>query len=80
MGLRFVPLRADLMSAYSLEKFNSLSKLHLHWLEVTCVGYQPVLEWIHIDNYNQRVLKPLVLVKAVGKDRTSTQGVDVLNF
>ncbi len=30
MGLRFGPLRADLMSAYSLGKFNSLSHLQLH--------------------------------------------------
>ncbi len=30
MGLRSGPLRADLMSAYSLGKFNSLSDLQLH--------------------------------------------------
>ena len=30
MGLRSSPLRADLMSAYSLGKFNSLSDLQLH--------------------------------------------------
>ncbi len=30
MGLRFGPLRADLMSAYSLGKFNFLSDLQLH--------------------------------------------------
>ncbi len=30
MGLRFGPLRADLMSAYSLGIFNSLSDLQLH--------------------------------------------------
>jgi len=30
MGLRFGPLRADFMSAYSLGKFNSLSELQLH--------------------------------------------------
>ena len=30
MGLRSCPLRADLMSAYSLGKFNSLSELQLH--------------------------------------------------
>ena len=42
MGLRFGPLRANLMSAYSLEKFSYLSKLHLHvarsnlcWLPTT---------------------------------------------
>ncbi len=29
MGLRFGPLRADFMSAYSLEKFNSLSELQM---------------------------------------------------
>jgi hypothetical protein len=46
---------------------------------VTCVGHQPFLGWIHNDNYNQCVLKPLVPVKAVGKGRTNTQRVDVLN-
>jgi hypothetical protein len=30
MGLRSRPLRADLMSAYSLGKFKSLSELQLH--------------------------------------------------
>ena len=30
VGLRFGPLRADLMSAYSLGKFDSLSELQLH--------------------------------------------------
>ena len=30
MGLRHGPLRANLMSAYSLDKFNCLSKLQLH--------------------------------------------------
>jgi len=30
MGLRSSPLRPDLMSAYSLEKINSLSELQLH--------------------------------------------------
>ena len=30
MGLRSAPLRADLMSAYSLGQFNSLSDLQLH--------------------------------------------------
>jgi hypothetical protein len=30
MGLRFGPLRADLMSAYSLGKFNTLSELQSH--------------------------------------------------
>jgi len=30
MGLRYGPLRADLMSAYSLGKFSSLSDLQLH--------------------------------------------------
>ncbi len=30
MGLRFGPLRADLILAYSLGKFNSLAELQLH--------------------------------------------------
>jgi len=47
-------------------------------LEVTCVGYQPLLGWIQSDNYSQRVPEPLVLVKAVEKDRTHTRRVDVL--
>ena len=47
-------------------------------LEVTCDGYQPLLVWIHNDNYNQRVPKPLVLVKAIRKSRTNTRRVEVL--
>jgi len=36
--------------------------------------------WIHNDNYSQRVPKPLVLVKIVGKGRTNTAWrVNVLN-
>jgi len=42
-------------------------------------GYQPLLVWIHNDNYNQRVPKPLILVKAIGKDKTNIWRVDVLN-
>ena len=34
---------------------------------------------IHIDNYNERILRPLALVKAVGKSTTNTRRVDVLN-
>jgi hypothetical protein len=35
---------------------------------------------IHNDKYNnQRVPKPLVLVKVFGKDKTCTRRVDVLN-
>jgi len=33
--------------------------------------------WIYNDNYNHRVLKPLVLVKATRKGRTNTRRVDV---
>jgi hypothetical protein len=35
--------------------------------------------WIHSYNYNQRVPKPLVLVKAIGKCKTNTWRGDVLN-
>jgi hypothetical protein len=34
--------------------------------------------WIHSDNYNQRVPKPPVIVKAVEKSKTNTRRVDVL--
>jgi len=34
--------------------------------------------WIQNDNYHQRVLKPLVPLKAVGKGRTNTWKVDDL--
>jgi hypothetical protein len=33
----------------------------------------------HSENYNQRVPKPLVLVKSVGKGTSNTRRVDVLN-
>ena len=49
-------------------------------IEVTCVGYHPLLVWTQSDNYNQRVPKPLVLVKVVGKGRIKTWRVDVLNL
>jgi hypothetical protein len=47
-------------------------------LEVFCVGYQPLLEWMHNDNYHRRVQILLVLVKEVEKSK-NTQRVDVLN-
>ncbi len=34
---------------------------------------------IHNDNYNQRVLNPLALVKAVEKGKTNTRRVDVIS-
>ncbi len=68
------------MSVYSLGGLNSLSKLQLHAaIEVTCVDYQPLLVWIHIDNYNQWVPKNMVLVKAVEKVRPNTWRVEVFN-
>jgi len=72
IGLRSGPLRADLMLAYSLGKLFLYLNSNCTLLEVACVGYQPLLGWIHSDNYNQRVLKPLILAKAVGKGRTNT--------
>jgi hypothetical protein len=48
--------------------------------DVTCVGYLPLLVEIPSGkNNNQKVLKPLVLVKAVGKSRTNTRRLDVFN-
>jgi hypothetical protein len=35
---------------------------------------------IYNDSYNQRVPKTLVLVKAVGKGKTNTRRMDVLNL
>jgi hypothetical protein len=49
-------------------------------LEVTCVGYQPLLGWIYNDNYNPQALKPPVLVKAIGRDKINIGKVDVLNI
>jgi hypothetical protein len=49
-------------------------------LEVTCVGYQSILGWIHNESYNEPVLKPPVLVNAVGRDKINTRRVGVLNI
>ena len=48
-------------------------------LEVTCVGYRPLLEGIYSGNYNPRVQRPLGLVKAVEKDIINTQRVGIFN-
>ena len=73
MGLRSRPLRAHLiMFAYSLGNFNCTL------LEVTCVGYQSRLVWIHNDKYNQRVPKPMALVKVFDKGKANTRRVYVL--
>ena len=77
LGLRFGPLRADLMSAYSLGKLNLLSELLLHaarsnlcWITTT----SRVDSQRHLYRW---VIKPLVLVKAIGKDK-NTRRVDAL--
>ena len=80
MGLRSRTLRAELMSAYSLEISILYLPCNCTLLEVTCVGYRPLLEGIYSGiNYNRRVQKPLVLVEAERKDKTHTQRVDILN-
>ena len=73
MGIRSRPLRAELMSAYSLVKFNCLSELQLHATRSNLCRVPLLLVGMPNDKYNnQRVPKPLLLVKEIEKDRTNT--------
>jgi len=81
MGLRSSPLGADLMSAYSLGKFNSLVELQLHAARSNLCQF-PTTSRVdaqqQLRNYHRLVQSLLALVKAVGKSK-NTQRLDVLN-